>query len=256
MGANLQQLQASWDELGKDDPFWAILAVPGSKGNRWDLDEFFASGRDTVGSMLEFARGCGAEPARTAALDFGCGAGRLTQGMAAHFDRVDGVDIAASMVELARGHNQHGERCQYHVNGKPDLRLFDDASFDFVGSHMVLQHMAPELAESYLREFIRVLRPGGVAVFQAPAEPAPTWKGRLLRALNAAPLQPLLTLYRRLRDGRTSVAEMHGVPRARVEELMVQSGAEVCGVTENRSAGPTWVSYRYCVRRVATTSSE
>jgi hypothetical protein len=35
---------------------------------------------------------------------------------------------------------------------------------------LVLQHMRPEYATGYVREFLRVLRPGGVAFFQIPTE--------------------------------------------------------------------------------------
>ncbi len=47
------------------------------------------------------------------ALDFGCGVGRLTQALARHFNIVDGVDIAPSMIELANQFNRSGGRCRY-----------------------------------------------------------------------------------------------------------------------------------------------
>ena len=31
---NLDRLQANWDQLGTEDPFWAILSDPRMKGNR------------------------------------------------------------------------------------------------------------------------------------------------------------------------------------------------------------------------------
>jgi 2-polyprenyl-3-methyl-5-hydroxy-6-metoxy-1,4-benzoquinol methylase len=50
------------------------------------------------------------------ALDFGCGVGRLTQALATHYDKVDGVDISWEMINLARRHNQHGDRVKYFAN--------------------------------------------------------------------------------------------------------------------------------------------
>ena len=55
------------------------------------------------------------------ALDFGCGVGRLTQALAEHFERVAGVDIAASMIARARQENRHGDRVRYVVNERSDL---------------------------------------------------------------------------------------------------------------------------------------
>src|SRR5258707_194558 len=78
------------------------------------------------------------------ALDFGWGAGRLSQAIARRMAEVDGVDIARSMVDLAGRHNRYGDRCRYRVNTAPDLRLFGDGAFDFVYSSIVLQHIPQE----------------------------------------------------------------------------------------------------------------
>jgi SAM-dependent methyltransferase len=75
------------------------------------------------------------------------------------------------MIDGARRLNQHGDRVHYHVNHDPNLSLFEDSSFDFVYSALVLQHMEPRYATSYVEEFARVLAPGGVAMFQLPSEP-------------------------------------------------------------------------------------
>jgi len=104
------------------------------------------------------------------ALDFGCGVGRLTQALGAAFERADGVDISETMIDLAREHNQLGDRCAYHVNLASDLALFPDASFDFVFSTIVLQHNPPAAATHYIEEFGRILAPGGIAVFDMTAE--------------------------------------------------------------------------------------
>jgi SAM-dependent methyltransferase len=169
--SDLRTLQKSWDEAGQADPLWAILTAPGKEGGRWDLEEFFVSGREEISAALQYVASLGLPSLRGRALDFGCGVGRLTQALAEHFDEADGVDIAPSMVEQARELNRHGDRCRYHVNAEPDLRLFPDSSFDFVYSNLVLQHVGPELACAYMREFVRVLAPGGVALFQLPSEP-------------------------------------------------------------------------------------
>jgi SAM-dependent methyltransferase len=41
--------------------------------------------------------------------------------------------------------------------------------FDFIVSNIVLKHVPPEIACSYIREFLRVLAPEGIAVFQLPS---------------------------------------------------------------------------------------
>ncbi len=164
----LRRLQQHWDAFGEQDPLWAVLTAPGKRGGGWEVDEFFATGRQDVEHALGALAERGIAIERGRALDFGCGVGRLTRALAAEFASSDGVDVAASMVERARYLNQDGDRVRFHHNGAPDLRLFGDGSFDFILSLIVLQHMRPELMRGYLREFVRLLRPSGVAFFSIP----------------------------------------------------------------------------------------
>ncbi len=99
------------------------------------------------------------------ALDFGCGAGRLTQALASRFAHADGVDIARSMIEAAEQLN-HCPNVDFHHNTAADLALFGTDAFSFIYSSIVLQHMRSALALGYISDFVRVLSPGGILVFQ------------------------------------------------------------------------------------------
>jgi SAM-dependent methyltransferase len=168
---DLKQLQKNWDEFGKIDPLWAILTSPDRKGGKWDTEEFFAAGRREIDHIMRRAEALTLPARRETALDFGCGVGRLTQALCAWFERCCGVDIAPSMIALARQHNTYGRKCEYFLNPDSDLQIFSDDVFDFVYSSIVLQHMEPRYSTSYIREFVRVLRPRGLVVFQLPGSP-------------------------------------------------------------------------------------
>ncbi|HEX6810928.1 MAG TPA: class I SAM-dependent methyltransferase [Planctomycetota bacterium] len=167
---DFEKLKQSWQHLGATDPRWAILTEPGREGGKWDDASFWRSGEDFVDWVAQHLMGLGALPVRGRALDFGCGHGRLTQALAKHFADVVGVDIAASMIEVARAANRHGARVNYVLNERPDLSVLPDNSFDFVLTVLVLQHMRPDYSAGYLREFLRVLRPGGLMFFQIPVD--------------------------------------------------------------------------------------
>jgi SAM-dependent methyltransferase len=86
-------------------------------------------------------------------LDAGCGSGvvlRRVKPLAAH---VAGVDLSRGM--LARCLPQHGDLVRATVTRLP----FDAASFDGVSSYSLLHHL--RVPAQALREFHRVLRPGG-----------------------------------------------------------------------------------------------
>jgi len=165
---DLIELEKNWDEFGKTDPLWAILTNPGTEGGKWNLNEFFALGRQEIAGVFERAKPYGLPLRREAALDFGCGVGRLTQALCGWFERACGVDIAPSMIELARRYNQYGGRCEYFQNSRADLSIFADNSFDLIYSKIALQHAEPRYSAAYIREFARILRSGGLMVFQIP----------------------------------------------------------------------------------------
>lgn len=166
----IRDLQKNWDAIGRSDPLWAILTAPEKRGGLWEMGEFLETGRRDIGAIMRRLVALGFPILHGRALDFGCGVGRLTQALCDHFDECVGIDIAPSMIEQARRLNRFGERCRYFVNDSDDLALFADDSFDFVYSILVLQHMAPVYAIRYIGEFIRIVRPGGLIVFQLPSE--------------------------------------------------------------------------------------
>jgi SAM-dependent methyltransferase len=168
----LEELQKSWAEIGKIDPLWAVLTDPSKKNNRWDPQEFFATGEDEIACLMDHVATLPVSLRRGRALDFGCGIGQLTLALCRHFEQCVGVDIASSMIELTRKYNRFGDRCQYYVNATADLRMFENGHFDFIYSSIVLQHIPPKYSARYIRAFVRVLVPGGMAVFQVPSEVA------------------------------------------------------------------------------------
>jgi SAM-dependent methyltransferase len=243
---DLDTLKGAWDAAGKDDPFWSVLSVRSKDHNRWDPREFLQTGVVEIDQVMADIARIGLKQSRRRALDFGCGPGRLTQALAARFEQVDGVDISPSMIALAQRLNQYGDRCHYHVNDRDDLRRFADRTFDFVYSAITLQHVEPVYARNYLKEFARVLEPGGLLVFQLPGRKT----GRLRQVKRFVPT-PLLGAYRRLRYRGHPAANMHGMPRDEVVAFCEANGVKVLEVQPNQEAGQGWESFRYYGQRVS-----
>ncbi len=248
----IRSLQRLWDALGRNDPLWAILTDPSKKGNRWRLDEFFETGVREIDALFEYIGALGVEDRKGRALDFGCGVGRLTQALARSFDRVDGVDIAPSMIARAREYNRRGDRCRFHVNDSGDLRLFDDDTFDLIYSNITLQHIPPPHAAGYLSELVRVLASGGLLIFQLPAgvdaARARHPKERLKRVLPA----PALTFYYAVTQPWRSDMTMHPIAKQEVVVQLEGAGARIVDVSPDASAGDGWISYRYCATKPAS----
>lgn len=239
---DIQELRDAWNTLGARDPMWAVLTEHERRGGKWKPKEFFATGRREIDQVLKTLDGLGLPARREAALDFGCGVGRLTQALAGYFDEVTGVDIAPSMLENARRFNDLPNVTFLH-NEQPDLAVVPDESLDFVYTTIVLQHMAPPFALGYVAEFARILRPGGAAVFTLPAGPSTTLVGRLYRVV---PTPLVHSLKKRLWG---AVIDMHGVPMETLVPLLTSAGLRVEAVEPDLSPGPNWRGFRYVVSK-------
>jgi SAM-dependent methyltransferase len=161
---SLDKLKNAWEGLASRDALSAILTDDSKTGGKWNLREFMATGDAEIETVISHLASIGRLPDFTGtALDFGCGVGRLTQSLARRFAHCVGVDISQGMIQQAESLNQC-PHCRYLASSSPRLP-FDAGSFAFLYSNIVLQHVPRALARNYLREFVRVLAPGGILVF-------------------------------------------------------------------------------------------
>ncbi len=237
---SLKHVQRTYEKLGEKAPLYAVLS---DWGYDKDPELVFASGRKEIADQLAHVRDLGFRPHPDRALDFGCGVGRLSQALAESFDRVDGVDISETMVRAAVQFNRHGDKVKYHVNTNDDLRLFDDDAFDFIYSNITLQHIPPEYALRYVAEFLRVLRPGGVAVFHIPGGKSYKPGSFGARLYNVRRIW-LRRWWKRLR-GRPAV-DMHHIGEDLVRDTIDNSGGRLIEVSRQGSVRRKRYGMRYC----------
>lgn len=172
----LDRMRADWNERASEDAYYYVAFGRREQGD----DEFFATAAALVKTLAaDFKR----LPGRGAALEIGCGPGRLMRPLSRYFGEIHGVDVSDAMIGLAR------ERLRDIPNAFPrhgsgsDLAMFPDGKFDFVYSYAVFQHIpSRDVVFDYLREAWRVLKPGGVLRCQLNGLPPhaaryDTWSG-------------------------------------------------------------------------------
>ena len=172
----LERMRADWNERAGEDAYYYVAF-----GRReQDEEEFFSTGSDIVKSLeLDLKRVRG----RDAALEIGCGPGRLMRPMSRNFGEVHGVDVSDEMIRLAGERLRDTPGAHAHHSSGADLAMFPDEKFDFVYSYAVFQHIpSREVVFNYLREARRVLKTGGILRCQMNGLPPhakqyDTWSG-------------------------------------------------------------------------------
>jgi SAM-dependent methyltransferase len=123
---------------------------------------WFRGRRKIVAAVLDRI---GGQP--RAILDVGCGVGTNLDLLAERYPgaRLHGIDVERDPLRFCRG-DRDVPVCQADASALP----FASASFDLVAALDTLEHVADDGAA--LREFLRVLRPGGTLLLTVPAFPA------------------------------------------------------------------------------------
>lgn len=97
-------------------------------------------------------------------LDAGCGTGGLMRHLAAQYAAV-GMDISPFAIDVCRERRKLGTLVLGSVTGLP----FGDCSFSAIVSNDVISDGSTRDDDSALKEFHRVLKPGGILLLNLPA---------------------------------------------------------------------------------------
>ncbi|PSP73263.1 SAM-dependent methyltransferase [Halobacteriales archaeon QH_9_66_26] len=101
-------------------------------------------------------------------LDVGCGTGFATEGLLEHTERVHGLDQSRHQLERAWAKFGKNDRVRFYRGDAERLPFADDA-FDAVWSSGSIEYWPDPVAA--LREFRRVVRPGGGVLVVGPDAP-------------------------------------------------------------------------------------
>ncbi len=224
-----EKVRASWEYLGRTEPHWSVLTEDKFRAAHIgkSREEFFESGWDSVAYLQAFMRRHRIDPAAVHdCLELGCGLGRVTRWLAQEFPSVTGCDISASHLAEAKTHLAAAGLTNVELMHLTEPRQLGDLpAVDLIFSILVIQHNPPPLMQFLVRQLVRALRPGGVALLQLPTYL--TGYAFSLAAYLQAPPGPL-------------EMEMHVLPQSAVFEAVEIEGGRVLEVLTNAGVDPTF----------------
>lgn len=237
----INKLKENWDTFGKVNAQWAVLNKKGKKSN---LNEFFKTGEEEIKKVMDSLSKKQIKLNKGKALDFGCGMGRLTQALAPYFKKVYGVDISPSMIGLAKKHNKYPDKCKYLLNDKDNLSIFKKNSFDFIYTNIVLQHMKQEYSLNYIKEFLRILKPKGILLFQIPSKRLISWQTLVEIVF------PKFIVDFAKKKIQGAVMDMHPIKKEKILMILKKNNTKILDLMPDKSAGKRFESFKYLVEKI------
>lgn len=218
-----------WQDLGTIEPLWSVLTEDRylSRLGGVNADDFYATGLAEAAGVANKVSEFGGTPAILSCLDYGCGVGRVTKGLAEFFQQVYAADISESHLSKA-----------YQVAAGERVTFVDADSLppvDVFYCSRVLQHNPPPLALRELRKLLKALRTGGLGIFQIPVQ-----SNRYAFAVEDY-----------LKTISTTSMEMHFTPQPAIYEVIQESGCSVLETLPDDSIGGSCfeVSSLFVVRK-------
>ncbi|MBO9579619.1 MAG: class I SAM-dependent methyltransferase [Sphingobium sp.] len=151
---------SDWRMIGEGEPYFGVLSHERFLRRNLTpeiLAEFWQTGKVEIAYLLGRLRAHFGEITLNRALDFGCGVGRLSRGMADVAQEVFAIDISPGMLEEAR----RNAPANITFTSTVDVR-----DLDWINSIIVFQHIPPERGYAILDDLLGRLKPGGVISIQ------------------------------------------------------------------------------------------
>jgi SAM-dependent methyltransferase len=183
----VRRYQKDWNRLALREPYYAVITDSRFLTRNLDdetLRQFFQGGEADVQRLLSEITTCSGQNFRPrAALDFGCGVGRLTLALARRAEHVTGCDTSPTMLAIAT-RNASAARAQ-NAEFVSTLDQVVDKKFDFICSLLVFQHIPAGDGLALLSALLRLLAPGGILAVHFTLRRPGTALRRFARRLRA-----------------------------------------------------------------------
>jgi SAM-dependent methyltransferase len=226
-----QHIQDTWEHLGETEPHFSVFTSELFKQSKIkdNITDFYATGQYDIDCMIKVLARNGIDYSQfKSCLEFGCGVGRNTRWLCERFASVLGCDISQAHLRIAENYfadkGIHNVTLQ-HIRQVQDIKSLPGV--DLVYSVIVLQHNPPPIISLIVRQFIKILNPGGIAFFQVPT----------YRAGYTFSLKDYLGNETQARN-----MEMHVLPQKQIFEIVRQEGGKIIEIVEDILTGA--VPYR------------
>jgi SAM-dependent methyltransferase len=173
-------------------------------------------------------------------VEFGCEVGRRSFALSQCFQKVIGYDSSAGLVRLAK--NKASElllvNCTFHESARNPFSVFEPC--DLFYSKDALQSLPPPLILQTIRNALRSLKPGGLALFELPTSLA----------------DYSFSIKKWLQTDKSSELTIHCLPQQPVFAAIQENACEILEVSEQKDTDRKLITNRFMVRKISTAKAK
>eukprot|EP01083_Nonionella_stella_P034005 93071_1 len=242
-----EDVQHSWNDYGKHDPYWGVLT-----NDQYHLsnisanvrEQFFLTGRDTIEhQVIPYLKQHNIILHGDNALDFGCGVCRISVQLARFFNTVYSVDISEHYLKECMKNAKHFKLNNIiPILNKGTIDLNGD-TVDFIISLISIQHNPSEIQRLIIKQLLGLLNPNGVAYLHIPYGRNITSKKEEILALEEKE--------RMIKRAKTEIVmQVHYTPRVVIEQIIQDQNCELVGFFATSKLGGNWLDAIFIIRKL------
>jgi SAM-dependent methyltransferase len=238
LAACIEKIREAWSHLGNEKPHYSVLTNQQYLPENLDasIDTFWATGMQEAAILQKVLARYGlSELSGKSCVEYGCGVGRVTMGLANCFGQVHGYDISSGHLAVARERVVTLGVSNVCFHSCADSVLMDLEPCDCFYSRIVFQHNPPPVIAGLIRKALDSLNTGGIALFQVPTYG----------------VGYTFQLEKWLKAKNELGMEMHCLPQPVIFKLIADSGCELLEVREDNCTGAPerFISNTFIVRK-------
>ena len=206
-----------------------------------NVEDYWATGLPEVQALVETLNNYHfVDTQFKTVVEFGCEVGRRSFALSQFFQKVIGYDSSAGLVQLAK--NKASElllvNCTFHESARNPFSVFEPC--DLFCSKDALQTLPPPLMLQTIRNALRSLKPGGIAVFELPTSLA----------------DYSFSIRHWLQTDKSSELIIHCLPQQPVFAAIKENACDILEVSEQKDTYRKLITNRFIVRKISTAKAK
>ena len=238
--AGIKKISVVWTQLGIEDAHYSVLTAPEYRTENLskNIKYFWQSGKIEAAVAIDIFKRYqpDSDLKKLICVEYGCGVGRVTFGLADYFAQTYGYDV--SDTHLQHAEKTLAERKLNHISFHHRANSFMQPieKCDLFYSKIVFQHNPPPIILCLIKQALTALNLEGIAMFQVPV-----YKTNYQFKINDW-----------LAEKSKNEMEMHCLPQYYIFQAIAEHGCIPLEIWEDNSTGAPerFISASFVVKKV------